>query len=73
MPPPLSYDQLQAMLRQHTAQLPDFRTPSPNTCYTIHDAALGAFGLFFTQSPSCLEYQRRLQHSKGHNNRHYRV
>ena len=68
MPPPLSYDQLQAMLHQHTAQLPDFRKPSPNTCYTIQDAALGAFGLFFTQSPSFLEYQRRLQHSKGHNN-----
>ena len=68
MPPPLSYDQLQAMLRQHTAHLPDFRKPSPNTCYTIQDAALGAFGLFFTQSPSFLEYQRRLQHSKGHNN-----
>ena len=68
MTPPLSYDHLQSMLRQHTAHLPDFRKPSPNTCYTIQDAALGAFGLFFTQSPSFLEYQRRLQHSKGHNN-----
>lgn len=65
---PLSYDHLQAILRQHTADLPDFRKPSPNTCYTIQDAALCAFGLFFTQSPSFLEYQRRLQHSKGHNN-----
>ena len=68
MPLPLRYDHLQAMLRQHTAHLPDFRKPSPNTSYTIQDAALGAFGLFFTQSPSFLEYQRRLQHSKGHNN-----
>jgi hypothetical protein len=66
--PPLSYDRLQAILRQHTADLPDLRKPSPNTCYTIQDAALCAFGLFFTQSPSFLEYQRRLQHSKGHNN-----
>ena len=39
MPPPLSYDHLQAILRQHTAHLPDFRTPSPNTSYTIQDAA----------------------------------
>ena len=29
---------------------------------------MGAFGIFFTQSPSFLEYQRRLQHTKGHNN-----
>jgi hypothetical protein len=29
---------------------------------------LGAFGIFFTQSASFLEYQRRLQHTKGHNN-----
>ena len=65
---PLSFDHLQSMLRQHTTDLPDFRKPSPNTCYTIQDAALGAFGLFFTQSPSFLEYQRRLHQTKGHNN-----
>lgn len=65
---PLSYDHLQSLLHQYTADLPDFRKPSPNTCYTIQDAALGAFGLFFTQSASFLEYQRRLQHSKGHSN-----
>ena len=29
---------------------------------------MGAFGIFFTQSVSFLEYQRRLQHSQGHNN-----
>ncbi len=34
------------------------------------DAALGAFGIFFTQSPSFLEYQRRLQAHKGRNNAH---
>src|SRR5205823_6746890 len=42
----------------------------PNTQYRIHDAALGAFGIFFTQSPSFLDYQRTLQHTKGHNNAH---
>jgi len=50
--------------------LPDYRPPGPNTRYTIHAAALGAFGIFFTQSASFLEYQRRLQHTKGHNNAH---
>jgi hypothetical protein len=31
---------------------------------------LGAFGIFFTQSPSFLEYQRWLQQTTGHNNAH---
>ena len=29
---------------------------------------MGAFGVFFTPSPSCLEYQRHLPQTKGHNN-----
>jgi hypothetical protein len=68
MTQPLSFDHLQAMLRQHTADLPDVRKPSPNTRYTIQNAALGAFGIFFTQSPSFLEYQRQLHHCQGHAN-----
>ena len=58
---PLSFDDLQAILHQGIAHLPDHRQPSPNTRYTMQDAALGAFGIFFTQSPSFLEYQRLLQ------------
>ena len=65
---PLSFDDLQAILHQCSAHLPDHRKPSPNTRYTMQDTALGAFGIFFTQSPSFLEYQRRLQASKGCNN-----
>ena len=65
---PLSFDALQAILHQGIAHLPDHRKPSPNTRYTMQDAALGAFGIFFTQSPSFLEYQRRLQASTGRNN-----
>ena len=30
MTQPLSFDHLQAILRQHTADLPDVRKPSPN-------------------------------------------
>lgn len=67
---PVSFDDLKAILHQYSANLPDHRQPSPNTRYTIQDAALGAFGLFFTQSPSFLEYQRRLQASKGRHNAH---
>ena len=65
---PLSFDHLQAILHQHTAGLPDFRKPSPNTRYQIPHAALAAFGVFFAQSPSFLEYQRRLQQSQGLDN-----
>ena len=68
MPQPLSFDHLQAILRQHTADLPDFRNPSPNTRYTVQGAALGAFGIFFMQSPSFLEYQRQLKQRQGHDN-----
>jgi hypothetical protein len=64
----LGFDVLQDILHRRTAQLPDHRTEGPNTRYTIQDAALGACGLFFTQSPSFLEYQRRLQPTKGHHN-----
>ena len=39
MTQPLSFDHLQAILRQHTAGLPDVRKLSPNTRYTIQNAA----------------------------------
>ena len=48
--------------------MPDHRQPSPNTRYTIQDAVVGAFGIFFTQSPSFLEYQRRLPHTQRRHN-----
>jgi hypothetical protein len=64
----LRFDDLQAILHPCIDYLPDHRQPSPNTRYTIQDAVLSAFGIFFTQSPSFLEYQRRLQHTKGRNN-----
>ncbi len=64
----LRFDDLQTILHQRIAHLPDHRKPSPNTRYTIQDAVLGALGIFFTQSPSFLAYQRRLQHTTGHHN-----
>ena len=65
---PLGFDALKGILHRQLAALPDPRHKGPNTRYTMQDAAWGAFGIFFTQSPSFLEYQRRLQHTKGHNN-----
>ena len=69
MTSPLHFDDLQAMLQQRVEQLPDCRQ-GRNTQYRMPDAALGAFGIFFTQSPSFLEYQRRLQEHKARNNAH---
>jgi len=66
---PLSFDALQGILHRHLEQLPDNRQ-GPNTRYRLQDAIVGAFGIFFTQSPSFLDYQRRLQHNKGQNNAH---
>jgi len=39
-----------------------------NKSYTMVDAALSAFSVFFTQSPSFLEYQRSLEQAHGDNN-----
>ena len=68
MNPSLGFDHLQTLLRQHTADLHDVRKPSPNTRYTVQNAALSAFGIFFTQSSSFLEYQRKLRQGRGHDN-----
>lgn len=68
MTTPLDFDHLKGILQRRIALLPDHRKPGPNTRYRLQDAALGAFGVFFTQSPSFLEYQRHLQHTKGQNN-----
>lgn len=48
-------------------RLPDYRR-GVNTQYEIKDAAVSAFSVFFTQSPSFLASQRLLQKRKGKNN-----
>ena len=54
-------------LRDCFARLPDYRR-GENTQYEIKDAAVAAFSVFFTQSPSFLASQRLLQKRKGKNN-----
>jgi hypothetical protein len=39
-----------------------------NKMYSMVDAALSAFSIFFMQSPSFLEYQRTLEQTHGRNN-----
>jgi hypothetical protein len=48
--------------------LPDDRKFSPNLRYSIKDAALGAFAMFFSQSPSFLAYQQAMQQAQERNN-----
>ena len=69
MTEPLTFGALQAILMETFRRLPDPRT-GDNTRYTMADAALGAFSVFFTQSPSFLAYQRDMQRRKGDNNAH---
>lgn len=46
----------------------DNRKVSPNKTYTIQDVVMSAFSVFFLQSPSFLEHQRRFERLQHHNN-----
>ena len=48
--------------------MPDTRGKSNNQRYAMEDAALSAFSIFFTQSPSFLDSQVRMQKQQGRNN-----
>jgi len=54
-------------LRQDLEGVPEHRS-GRNTQYEIADAGLGAFSVFYMQSPSFLAYQRDMQRKKGQNN-----
>jgi hypothetical protein len=56
-------------LRTATATFPDTRK-GKNKRYTVRDAALGAFAVFFTQSPSFVAYQRDMAAHTGTSNAH---
>jgi len=63
----LSFDSMVSDLRSTMAAFPDKRTGS-NCHYSIEDAALGAFSVFFTQSPSFLSFQNTMLKNKGISN-----
>jgi len=44
------------------------RRQGSNTRYTMTDAGLSAFSVFFMQSPSFLDFQRTMQETQGKNN-----
>ncbi|MFZ4397522.1 MAG: ISNCY family transposase [Kiritimatiellia bacterium] len=55
-------------MRETFRGLPDVRKGGNNQRYTLEDAALGAFAVFFTQSPSFLDYQVRMRKQRGGDN-----
>ena len=61
------FDTIVGSFRQRLSSLPDKRT-GKNTRYGMDDAALSAFSVFFTQTPSFLSYQRMMEGSKGKSN-----
>jgi len=63
----LAFDDLVGEFHRVLDGLPDHRT-GQNTTYSIKDAALGAFSVFFTQSRSFLAHQQAMKRAKGRNN-----
>jgi hypothetical protein len=63
----LTLDDITRQLRRTFEQFTDPRQ-GKNTRYTVVDAGLSAFSVFFMQRPSFLEYQRSLEQAHGTSN-----
>lgn len=66
---PVPFTQFIPAFRTAIATFPDNRK-GKNKHYALVDAALGAFAVFFTQSPAFLAYQRDMTARKGQSNAH---
>ena len=64
---PGSFSSVLESFRASLSSLPDKRT-GKNSRYTMLDAGLSAFSVFFTQTPSFLAHQRKMSATKGLNN-----
>jgi hypothetical protein len=67
-PMKLSFGVLMAYLNRAILQIQDPRKASNGNKYTLKDALLGAFSMFFMQSESFLEYQRQMESHHGKSN-----
>ena len=65
----LTFSDVVNQLRTTFETFSDPRT-GKNTSYTMTDAGLSAFSVFFMQSPSFLDFQRTMQETQGKNNAH---
>ena len=66
--PTLSFAELLEHLQQGISSMSDPRKASNATTYSLSDAVLGAFAMFFMQCESFLEHQRQMQSRWGKNN-----
>lgn len=64
----LTFDKIVRLLHQRLDKLPDHRKGGNNTTYELKDAALGGLAVFFTQSPSFLAHQKKMEDTKGRSN-----
>lgn len=63
----LKIEHMVKQIKEAAREFPDLRTGA-NTQYEMEDAALGAFSVFFTQSPSFLAHQLEMKRDKGRSN-----
>ena len=63
----LKFEQMLDILRRNLEGVPEHRA-GQNTTYSIVDAGLSAFSVFYMQSSSFLAHQRDMQRKKGENN-----
>ena len=63
----LSFSNLTDFLNAALEVIPEHRK-GKNVTYTLQDAVLGAFSVFFMQSASFLAHQEEMQSRNGHNN-----
>ena len=63
----LTFSDVVKQLRTTLETFTDRRT-GKNITYSLTDAGLSAFSVFFMQSPSFLEFQRTMQKTQGKNN-----
>ena len=63
----VKFQDMLAVVRESLEEVPEHRT-GQNTRYSIAEAGLGAFSVFYMQSRSFLANHRDMQRKKGQNN-----
>ncbi len=63
----VTFEDMVKQLKLSASEFPDKRT-GKNLTYSMEDAVLGAFSVFFTQSPSFLAFQKAMEENKGRSN-----
>ena len=63
----IKYKKLLGSIQEALKQIPEHRSGN-NKQYTLTEAGLSAYSVFYMQSPSFLTYQRDMQRQRGQNN-----